>query len=123
MRPSTRVATRRLEAGTVVCRDDRQWPLSHTVLEGHRFALEAISSGEPLLSWGLPFGHAIRDVSPGDYVCNEKILSVLAERDIDFALPAEANFQDHMQTYAFDAQSFRPVTQVSRVAVPERVWR
>lgn len=112
------IATRRLEAGTVVCRDGQRWPLSHCVLEGHRFALEPISSGEPLLSWGLPFGHAIRDLSPGDYVCNEKILSVLGERDIDFALPAQANFRDHMQTYAFNAQSFRPGKQVSRAAVP-----
>jgi altronate dehydratase len=112
------IATRRLEAGTVVVRGERQWPLSHTVLEGHRFALQSISAGEPLLSWGLPFGQAIHDMSAGEYVCNEKILNVLAERDIDFALPTQANFRDQIETYQLDAESFRPGKQVSRVEVP-----
>ena len=112
------IATRRLEAGTVIARGERQWPLSHTVLEGHRFALQAISAGEPLLSWGLPFGRAVRDLSPGEYVCNEKILKALSERDIDFALPGEANFRDHMETYEFDATTFRSGQQVPPVEVP-----
>jgi altronate dehydratase len=112
------IATRRLEAGTVIAYGERKWPLSHTVLEGHRFALQAMSAGEPLLSWGLPFGRAVRDLAPGDYVCNEKILKALAERDIDFPLPEQANFRDHMQTYEFDAESFRPGEQVPRVEVP-----
>jgi altronate dehydratase len=112
------IATRRLEAGTVIAHGEREWALSHTVLEGHRFALQAISVGERLLSWGLPFGRAIRELAPGDYVCNEKIIEDLAERDIDFPLPEQANFRDHMQVYEFQASSFRPGEQVARVAVP-----
>ena len=109
------IATRRLEAGTVINRGQREWPLSHTVLEGHRFALQPIAAGEPLLSWGLPFGFAVRDLAPGDYVCNEKILQVLAERDIDFALPEQANFRDHMEAYEFQATGFQPGEQVPLV--------
>jgi len=112
------IATRRLEAGTVIVRGQRQWPLSHTVLEGHRFASQAISAGEPLLSWGLPFGLAVRDLAPGDYVCNDKILQVLAERDIDFALPDQANFRDHIEVCEFEATSFKPGKQVPLVEVP-----
>lgn len=112
------IATRRLEAGTVVVHEGRSWPLTHTVLEGHRFVLEPIAAGAPLLSWGLPFGRATRDLSPGEYVCNEKILKVLAERSIDFALPAEANFRDHMETYAFDPGTFKPGAQVAQAQVP-----
>ena len=112
------IATRRLEAGTVIVHGDRQWPLSHTVLEGHRFVLQPVSAGEPLLSWGLPFGRALRDLSPGEYVCNEKILKALSERDIDFALPREANFRDHMETYEFDAKTFRSGQQVPPVEDP-----
>ncbi len=112
------IATRRLEAGTVIAHGDRRLPLSHTVLEGHRFALHPISSGEPLLSWGLPFGRAIRALSPGDYVCNEKILKVLAERAIDFTLPSHANFRDQIESYELDSHSFRPGQQVSRVESP-----
>lgn len=112
------IATRRLDAGTVVVHANRRWPLSHTVLEGHRFVLQPITAGAPLLSWGLPFGLAIRDLVPGEYVCNEKILQVLAERDIDFELPERANFRDHIETFDFDAQSFRPGQQVRPVDVP-----
>ncbi len=112
------IATRRLEASTVIVHGDRQWPLSHTVLEGHRFVLQPVSAGEPLLSWGLPFGRALRDLSPGEYVCNEKILKALSERDIDFALPREANFRDHMETYEFDAKTFRSGQQVPPVEDP-----
>ena len=110
------IATRRLEAGTVIEHESRRWALSHTVLEGHRFALQPIAGGEPLLSWGLAFGLATRDLAPGDYVCNEKILKVLAERDIDFALPREANFRDHIETYHVDETTFRPGEQIPRAA-------
>ena len=116
------IATRRLEAGTVVVHEGRSWPLTHTVLEGHRFVLEPIAAGAPLLSWGLPFGRATRDLSPGEYVCNEKILKVLAERSIDFALPAEANFRDHMETYAFDPGTFKPGAQVAQGGLDKRAF-
>ena len=112
------IATRRLDAGTAVRHGDRVWRLRHTVLEGHRFALDHILSGTPLLSWGLPFGIACRDLAPGDYVCNEKILHVLAERDVDFALPAEANFRDHIRAFELDPATFRPGRQVARVEQP-----
>lgn len=41
--------------------------LSHTVLEGHRICgvKEGIKKGEFLLSWGLPFGIALRDIQLG----------------------------------------------------------
>ncbi|HIE71474.1 MAG TPA: hypothetical protein EYP98_15590, partial [Planctomycetes bacterium] len=54
------VAVRRLEAGTMIVHGDREFAISHTVLEGHRFVFAPIKSGEPLLSWGLPFGNAVR---------------------------------------------------------------
>src|SRR5215213_10255542 len=74
------IATERLEAGTEADRDGSRFTIEHTVLEGHRFAVEPIAEGEDLLSWGLPFGRATKDIAPGDYVCNEKILRVLRER-------------------------------------------
>ena len=88
--------------------------ISHTVLEGHRFVREPIDEGERLLSWGLPFGIATRRLGPGEYACNAKILKALAERDIDFDLPGEANFTDAIETYALDESTFRPAEQVPR---------
>ena len=108
------IATRRLEAGTVVGDGARAFRLPHTVLEGHRFVRAPIPQGARLTSWGLPFGVAARALAPGEYVCNAKILTALAERDVDFELPAAANFTDSMETYELDEASFKPGAQVER---------
>ena len=109
------IATRRLAAGTAVTDGGAEFRISHTVLEGHRFVRAPIPEGGRLLSWGLPFGIALRSLAPGEYVCNDKILKALADRDIDFALPAEANFADTIETYELDEATFRPGEQVERI--------
>ncbi|MDQ3865011.1 MAG: UxaA family hydrolase, partial [Actinomycetota bacterium] len=107
------IATRRLEAGTRVSYRGSEFEISHTVLEGHRFAVEPIVDGDDLLSWGLRFGRATKEIAFGDYVCNEKILKVLAERHVDFELPSEPNFADaEIEPYVLDEESFRPGQQV-----------
>lgn len=110
------IATRRLQEGTQIAYGAARFTLSNTILEGHRFAVEPIAAGQPLLSWGLPFGVAIRDLAPGDYACNASILATLGSRSIDFALPAEANFRDLLEPYAFEEGAFVPGVQVSRHA-------
>jgi altronate dehydratase len=131
------IATERLEARTEVERADSRFKITHTVLEGHRFAVEPIAEGENLLSWGLPFGRAVKDIAPGDYVCNEKILRVLRERHpisprrdgeepdgthdqgpgripggfrhLHFVVPGEPNFRDaELTAYELDEERFRP---------------
>ncbi|MGI8865350.1 MAG: hypothetical protein ACR2G1_01310, partial [Rubrobacteraceae bacterium] len=74
------IATRRLDTGSRISHEGSEFTVDHTVLEGHRFAVRYISEGEDLLSWGLRFGQASKDIPPGDYACNEKILTVLRER-------------------------------------------
>jgi len=106
------IATRRLAAGAQVEFGDRVRSLTHTILEGHRFAIEPIAVGEPLLSWGLPFGRALRAIEPGEYVCNAGILEALRLRNLDFALPVHANFENFAATYELDEQAFRPGAQV-----------
>jgi altronate dehydratase len=135
------MATRRLEAGTRVSYEGSEFTVGHTVLEGHRFAVEPLAEGQDLLSWGLRFGRAIRDIAPGDYACNEKILRVLRERfrasyrgDEDpegtsdqgggrvpggyrtagLTLPEEPNFRDaELDPYILDEENFRPGEQVT----------
>ena len=106
------IATRRLEAGTTVGDGEHEFHLPHTILEGHRFVRAPIPQGARLTSWGLPFGIAARALAPGEYVCNEKILSALAGRGIDFDLPAAANFTDTIEAYELDEVSFTPGRQV-----------
>jgi altronate dehydratase len=94
------VAVCRLESGTKLLLSEQEMALPFTVLEGHRFALKPIAAGEALLSWGLPFGHALREIVPGEYLCNEKILAALRQRHVDFALPDSPNFADHFAPYS-----------------------
>ena len=107
------MAARRLEAGTRVSYEGSEFEVTHTVLEGHRFAVEPLAEGEDLLSWGLRFGRATRNIAPGDYACNGKILQALAERHVDFELPSEPNFEDaELEPYVLDEKGFRPGEQV-----------
>ena len=102
------IATRRLEAGTRVAAAEGEITLSHTLMEGHRFAVASIPRGRELLSWGLPFGAATGDIAPGDYVCNAGMLEALGGRRLDFELPAEANFEDRITPYVLDEAAFEP---------------
>ena len=107
------IATQRLEAGTEISRGAVSFRLGHTVMEGHRFAVAPIAPGDELLSWELPFGRATASIAAGDYACNQGMLDALGGRTIDFELPIEPNFADHIEPYQFDAENFAPVDQVT----------
>ncbi len=113
------IATRRLEAGTVIALNGAACVLAHTVLEGHRFAVKPIAAGEPLLSWGLPFGLSLVEIGAGDYVSNQSMLDALAMRQLDGAqLPARANFSDLLAPFDLDERSFRASAENDRLKVP-----
>ncbi|MBO0812132.1 MAG: UxaA family hydrolase, partial [Microlunatus sp.] len=76
------VASRTLDAGTVIIDGDQQYRLGHRVMEGHRFAITPIAGGAALLSWNTPFATALRDLVPGDYVCTQPVLDALSARDV-----------------------------------------
>ena len=108
------IATQRLEVETQIQYDDEQFSLSHSVLEGHRFAIQSIAAGEPLLSWGLPFGYASGSIVPGDYVCNQKMIDSLSIRNLNFDLPNTPNFIDMIKPFVLDENAFNPGKQVER---------
>ena len=108
------IATQTLEDGTRICYEGQQFQLSHTILEGHRFAIQSISENAPLLSWGLPFGFSTCSIAPGDYVCNQKMIDSLSIRNLPFALPETPNFSDKMAPYVLDESEFRSGKQVER---------
>jgi altronate dehydratase len=112
------IAVRRLDAGTRLEIDGAVRTLTSCVLEGHRLAVRPIAPGEPLLSWGLPFGHALTPIAPGDYVCNASILQALAMRQLGVPLPAEPNFKDYLVPFTLDPATYRPGPRVERVAAP-----
>ncbi len=108
------IATRTLPAGTQIALGGAVLILDYTVMEGHRFAVAPIAAGSPLLSWELPFGLATREIAPGEYIRNAEMLDALGVRALDFELPSEPNFADHVEAYELDATGFQAGRQVPR---------
>ncbi len=106
------IASRRLDAGTSIRWRGAVLRLDTSILEGHRFAVDPIPAGEALLSWNLPFGIALEDISAGNYVCNAGMLEALRIRSLDFQLPTEPNFEDRIESYRLDESTFKPGEQV-----------
>ena len=106
------IAIRRIEAGTSIRDGDHTFKLPSTVMEGHRFAVQPVPAGAPLLSWGLPFGIATTDIAPGDYVCNQSVLDSLRPRRLSFELPAVPNFRDSIEPFVVNESTFEPADQV-----------
>jgi len=106
------IATRNLQAGTRFAFAGKVHTLKSSLLEGQRFATEAIDEGQALLSWGLPFGRALRSIEPGEYLCNSGVLEALNLRHPDFELPPAPNFRDHTEEYELDETGFVPGRQI-----------
>ncbi len=110
------IALQDLEAGSAIDRKGFVFSTDFHVPEGHRLATGAVRRGQPLLSWGLPFGHAERDIAPGSYLCNEGVLSELRLRGWSRPLPPAPNFSDlRLFPYEVDGSKLRPGRQVSAV--------
>ncbi len=107
------IATLIIEVGKTVEYKGQELPISHTVLEGHRFAVSNIRKGEYLLSWGLPFGTAMSDIKAGEYLCNPKMLAALKGRNLDFDLPDQANFNDDIPAFNLDTGDFQISSQIT----------
>ena len=108
------IATHILSSGTKIQYADTILTLSHTVLLGHRFAIQPISKGDFLLSWGQTFGIATKPITAGEYVCNVNVITELKRRSLDIDLPAEPNFQNDLVVYEFDESSFQPAEALPR---------
>ncbi len=108
------IMSRRLERGARIETPTGVVELDATVLEGHRFALAPIAQGEPVLSWNLPFGTALSDIQPGQYICNSDILQALRGRDIDLDLPVQPNFESEISPFELQETEFAPGPPTAR---------
>ncbi len=111
------IATRGLEAGTRLTKNDETLHIASAILIGHRFALESIAQGQPLLSWGLPFGYATRDIRPGEYIFNPGMAQEMSYRELDYPV-SEPNFRNEIRPFRLDPVAFQPAPQVERYAQP-----
>ena len=113
------IAIQDLAKGMLIDMRSETLSMSHSVLEGHRFAVRHVPAGEPLFSWGMEFGRATRDIEPGEYVCNSEVLHTLRSRRPDLDLPGAANFSDEITPFLFDTASFTPTPPLERTLVAD----
>lgn len=85
--------------------------LNGRVLEGHRFCVQEIAVGKPLLSWAVPFGTARCTIYPGEYVCNEKVRAALVERGLSPAKSFQLNVN-------FDDIQYKPYAPPAHFSMP-----
>ena len=109
------IATRGLEAGTRMTKGGRTLHIDSAILVGHRFAVESIAEGEPLFSWGLPFGYTTRNIRPGEYVFNPGMAQEMAYRELDYPV-SEPNFRNDIRPFRLDPITFQPSRQVGTYA-------
>ncbi len=62
------VALEDLQEGMVIELDGVQVQLRQALSRGHKFALNLIARGENIVKYGLPIGHALSDIPPGEHV-------------------------------------------------------
>eukprot|EP01125_Pyxidicula_operculata_P004592 TRINITY_DN1730_c0_g1_i3.p1 TRINITY_DN1730_c0_g1~~TRINITY_DN1730_c0_g1_i3.p1 ORF type:complete len:898 (+),score=166.49 TRINITY_DN1730_c0_g1_i3:53-2746(+) len=112
------VVTRRLEKDTQIQFKDQIITIKNTILEGHRICIKDIPAKSALLSWGLPFGYALCNITVGEYICNQSMLDALSCRKLGFELPTTPNFEDRLTDYHLS--TFAPgVCTLNKYSKPE----
>jgi len=72
-----------LRTGRTFTIDDRIVELVEDVEFGHKFALEAIDSGERVTKYGEVIGEATQPIEPGEWVHTHNLRSLRAQPDAE----------------------------------------
>ncbi|MBA0216330.1 altronate dehydratase [Pectobacterium brasiliense] len=75
------VALRDVEQGETVSVDSHTVTLQQPVVRGHKFALETIAPGEMITKYGLPIGHALVSIAPGEHIHSQNAKTNLSDLD------------------------------------------
>ncbi|MGE2624470.1 UxaA family hydrolase, partial [Escherichia coli] len=62
------VALADLTEGAVVTVENHTVTLREAISRGHKFAVCPIAKGENVVKYGLPIGHALQDIAPGEHI-------------------------------------------------------
>jgi altronate hydrolase len=75
------VALADLTEGTEVTVDNQTVTLRQAIGRGHKFALIPIAKGENVVKYGLPIGHALADIAPGEHIHSHNTRTNLSDLD------------------------------------------
>lgn len=75
------VALADLAEGEVVTVDNQTITLRQAVTRGHKFAVKPIAQGDNVVKYGLPIGHALADIAPGEHIHSHNTRTNLSDLD------------------------------------------
>lgn len=75
------VALRDVEQGEAVTAGGVTVTLPQPVARGHKFALYGIAPGEMIVKYGLPIGHALVAIAPGEHIHSQNAKTNLSDLD------------------------------------------
>ncbi|WP_413505244.1 UxaA family hydrolase [Serratia grimesii] len=75
------VALRDLAAGETLRIESQDIVLTQSVVRGHKFALQPIAAGEAITKYGLPIGHALDAIAPGEHIHSQNAKTNLSDLD------------------------------------------
>ncbi|CAI1039036.1 UxaA family hydrolase [Serratia grimesii] len=75
------VALRDLAAGETLRIASQDIVLTQSVVRGHKFALQPIAAGEAITKYGLPIGHALDAIAPGEHIHSQNAKTNLSDLD------------------------------------------
>lgn len=70
-----------LDAGEQLMQDITPLTLRQPIARGHKFALTTIAAGEMIVKYGLPIGHALAAITPGEHIHSENVQTNLSDVD------------------------------------------
>lgn len=73
------VALVALKSGDIINLGDSQITLSEDIPRGHKFALRDIAKEENIIKYGVPIGHATKDIKKGEWVHTHNVKTNLNE--------------------------------------------
>lgn len=73
------VALKPLKKGTAVELDDLNFLLKEDIMQGHKFALTDLQTGDSIIKYGNPIGHATADIAAGSWIHTHNLKTGLGE--------------------------------------------
>ncbi len=112
------VALQDLEANESVEMGGATITLPQPIARGHKFALAAIAEGEMIVKYGLPIGHALCDIAPGQHIHSQNAKTNLSDLDEYEYLPDFKTLPEQMADR--DIQIYRRAN--GEVGIRNELW-
>jgi altronate hydrolase len=108
-----------LAAGTRVTVAGKEYRTSEAIPSGHKIALRPIAAGASVKKYGQPFGRAIKDIAPGEWVHTHNVETLLGPNEQYAYSPSPAE----QEKVAGAMPTFRGYVRADgRVGVRNELW-